>query len=759
MLNRRVGFASHLLLALVLFAGNLLLILPYLRIEYSEQLWNNGTIYLAVIRLFRDHPWTWNALHYCGAPMRYLYPPVMYATIAAMRWMSLAHAFRTVTSFAFAITPVCLYVLAWQLFQSRLAAFFAGAAYSLFPSVIYLTALWRNLTSVVGHAPWPFVTFAYYEEAGHLVAFPLALLAIAAMWRERWVLGAVLTGLVFLTSWPAVIGLLFPLIGIITARRKSWLRVGAAVGIGYGLSAFWMTPDYFVSTSLLKRVGLNYVPIAPAPWDRTTWLLLVAAVVVVLVVSLSKIAPQFAFALGWVASGGAVVLAFTWAGSFVVPAPNRCVLELNAGTVLALTAVLSAVRWNRAIVFALAAILGLYSGREFLRGPWRFFPKGTSIQSGVVYPMAQWLKVHAGQSRVFASGEVEETLPFWTDIPEVGGTNQDLTNFLPYAVQRYVSLSCSTRALPVSKLWLEAVNVRYAVVHGARSREYYHAYAQPGRWASAFPAAWHDSNDNWIYDTTGRDLSDAVVVDLDALKSIPQIRAIDDEPFLQQYVTWARGKRAATIKWNDFDTAEIDTDLAPSEAILVKSDYATGWRASGAETSPDPIGFLLIRPASGQKHLHLHFGAAWPVWLGRCITALTILLLLVRIRGIWIALAAGVPAFAAYVYLMANIPPTVKVAQETYASVEPPQIAPGGIVNGSGKSELKAGSQVAVYGLNFGTSKDAVFIWVNGQRIATTFHDANQVQFVLPKDSSGEVVLSPDVNGCRGNEYAVRVDK
>ena len=759
MRNRRTGLVSHLLLAVFLFVGNLLLVVPYLRIEYSEQLWNNGTIYLAVIRLFRDHPWTWNALHYCGAPMRYLYPPIMYATVAAMRWMSLAHAFRVVTGFAFAITPVCLYVLAWQVFRSRLAALFAGVAYSLFPSVIYLTVLWRNLTSVVGHAPWAFVTFAYYEEAGHLVAFPMALLALAAMWRERWVLASVLTGLVFLTSWPAVIGLLFPLIGLVAARRRSWLRVGAVVGVGYGLSAFWMTPDYFVSTSLLKRVGLNYVPIAPAPWDRTTWLLLVGALAVVAAVSFLK--PELAFVLGWAASGGAVVLAFTWAGSFVVPAPNRCVLELNAGTVLALTALLWAVpwavRWNRAVVFGLASLAGLYLGREFLRGPWRFFPGETKIESGVAYPMAQWINAHAGESRVFASGEVEETLPFWSDVPELGGTNQDLTNFLPYAVQRYVSLSCSARAMPVSKLWLEAVNVRYAVVDGARSREYYHAYSQPERWA-AFPVAFQNGADDRIYDVAGRELSSAVVVDLDALRGVPENRAIDDEPFLEAYVAWARGKRAAAVRWQGFDRAEIDADLGPGEAVLVKSNYAPGWRAAGASTGADPIGFLLLRGAPGQKHFALRFGAAWPEWLGRLITAMTVLLLVLRVRGIWIALAAGVPALAAYVYLMAHVPASVRVAEETYARVEPPQIAPGGIVNSLGKTALRAGDGVTVYGLNFGTARDAVFVWVNGRRVATTFHSANQVQFRMPEDAAGEVVLSPEVNGCRGNGYGVRVD-
>ncbi len=735
----------------MLFIGNLLLILPYLRIEFSEQLWNNGTIYLAVIRIFRDHPWTWNALHYGGAPMRYLYPPIMYATVAAMRWMSLAHAFRAVTGLAYAFTPVCMYVLAWQLFRSRFAALFAGAAYSLFPSVIYITALWRNLTSVVGHAPWPFVTFTYYEEAGHLVAFPFALLAIAAMWRGRWTLGAILTGLVFLTSWPAVIGLLFPLVGLVAARVRSSLRVGAVVGIGYGLSAFWMTPDYFVSTSLLKRVGLNYVPIAPAPWDRTTWLLLIGAASAVILLAFSKIPRQYAFVLGWVFSAGAVLSAFTWAGSFVVPAPNRCVLELNAGTVLALTALLSAVRWHRGLVFAAATCLGLYVGREFLRGPWKYFPKATKIESGVAYPIAQWLNAHAGQSRVFASGEVEQVLPYWSDVPEVGGTNQDLTNFLPYAVQRYVSLSCSVKAMSLSKLWLEAMNVRYAVVHGARSREYYHAYAQPERWSS-LAVAWQDGADNWIYDIAGRELSGAVVVDLDALRTLPQIRSIEDEQFLTAYVAWAQGKRPASIRWSAFDSAEIDADLGPGEGVLVKSNYAAGWRASEAQTSADPIGFLLIHPGVGQKHWSLRYGEPWPVWLGRALTAMTILLLLLRVRPIWIAGAAAIPAFAAYLYLMASIPPTVQVAEETYARVEPPQLAPGGIVG-----DLRPGGAVTAYGLNFGNSKDAVFVWVDGHKVATTFHSANQIQFRMPLDAAGDTVLSADVNGCRGNEYAVHV--
>src|SRR5262249_5369756 len=157
-------------------------------------------------------------------------------------------------------------------------ALFAALAYSFLPSPAYLMTTWRYLAQQWGYAPWGFLTQVRYEEAGHSFAVPLALLAVAAAWRNRWLTATLLTGFVFLTNSPALIGLGFMFAGLTVARArdlgfaKSLSRVAGMVAAGYGLSAFWMTPGYFVSSTLLNRVMLRHT-LPAGPWNTITWMI------------------------------------------------------------------------------------------------------------------------------------------------------------------------------------------------------------------------------------------------------------------------------------------------------------------------------------------------------------------------------------------------------------------------------------------------------------------------------------------------------
>ena len=51
---------------------NLLVIAPFLAMDFSSQPWNNDYTYIGMSRMFRDRPWTWNSLQYGGAPFHYL---------------------------------------------------------------------------------------------------------------------------------------------------------------------------------------------------------------------------------------------------------------------------------------------------------------------------------------------------------------------------------------------------------------------------------------------------------------------------------------------------------------------------------------------------------------------------------------------------------------------------------------------------------------------------------------------------------------
>src|SRR5260370_21492818 len=132
--------------------------LPYARMEFSSETWNNEYIYMSLARMFREQPWTWNALQYCGTPFSYLYPPLFHILITAMP-VSIGHAYHLLSALGYALVPVSLYVLAVQLFRSRFAAGFGGITYLLLAFPVYLLPLCPTLPSGFSYLPWGFVHF------------------------------------------------------------------------------------------------------------------------------------------------------------------------------------------------------------------------------------------------------------------------------------------------------------------------------------------------------------------------------------------------------------------------------------------------------------------------------------------------------------------------------------------------------------------------------------------------------------------------
>jgi IPT/TIG domain len=213
-------------------------------------------------------------------------------------------------------------------------------------------------------------------------------------------------------------------------------------------------------------------------------------------------------------------------------------------------------------------------------------------------------------------------------------------------------------------------------------------------------------------------------------------------------VKWAAGKRPVTVNWTSPDAAAFDVNLAANEAVLLKVNHDPSSRAAGATVESDPIGFQLIRAQPGQRHVALRFGASWDTWLGRAITLLTIVLLLARVRALWIVAVAVIPAVAAWGVLLAQAPPTTRVAEDAFIRLQPPLINPQGIV----EDATPQGRMVSMYGLNFGGPNDSVRVWLGDRPVSPEYRDANLIKFRLPGDAPAAPV-SVEVNGCRGNSF------
>ena len=380
MKHERLGFRDAWVAA-TLFAANLLILGPWLLIDFSNQPWNNGYNYIARAVMFRDLKWAWNPLEYAGAPFHYLYPPIFHVLVAAMPVHSMGLAFHLVTGAGYALVSVALYVLCRQLFAGTLPAAFAAIVYSVFPSPVYILPQWRGLALPYAQAPWGFVATVGYEEAAHGFGLALALFALAAAWGERWLVATLLTAAVMLTSWPALIGLGLGLGALTVARARdsgvfhSVLRTVTLAGAAYGLSAFWIAPGYFVSMSLLDRIALRHT-LSAAPFNQTTWLILLAAVTLIGVSFWRRVSAPFALVLTWVALTGAVVVTFTLAGNYLLPLPHRYILELNVALVLGIGGLISLVPGKWKIAAAAAAMIAASApALSFVTHAWKVQPQ------------------------------------------------------------------------------------------------------------------------------------------------------------------------------------------------------------------------------------------------------------------------------------------------------------------------------------------------------------------------------------------------
>jgi hypothetical protein len=185
-LSRKRRLLPDAIAALLLFALNILLVLPYCVTAFSSEIWNNDYLYIGIARMFGERPWTWNSLQYGGAPLQYLYPPLMPLLINLAPAPSLGLAFHMVSATGYALVPVAIYVLCRQILRSRAVAVFIAFAYGLLPSPVYWALpAWNHLAAGYHHAPWNFIALTVYSEAAHPFSTAAALFAVAAAWKGR----------------------------------------------------------------------------------------------------------------------------------------------------------------------------------------------------------------------------------------------------------------------------------------------------------------------------------------------------------------------------------------------------------------------------------------------------------------------------------------------------------------------------------------------------------------------------------------------
>jgi hypothetical protein len=654
---------------LLLFSLNLFLVFPLFSGEYTSSIGSIESVFIADARfIFNNFPHlSWNQYWYAGFPFHLFYTPFLPYLMAlghlVVTPIPLAAWYRILIGLFYALTPVSLFFLIRYLTKNDWVSFMTSFFFSFFPSFSYFIPGMGSFNS----PPWRIVTLILYGEGGHIIGLfwlPLAILFFIKIlkepsfknifWAAFFTAALALTNIIALIGYAVIIILLF----LTQATEKDWpKKVKPLFGyflISYGLVAFCYNASFIkaslsIGTGGVKGGGGGTLSILPA-------IFLFIPVLFILTTILVKIKNKIIFGVG-----SFVVLfffsAYLWFKSQVMllPQPNRYLLEMDMGIaiLLAFFFVFLTTRIKKAWLKYLLSVLfigfTLFFPVRYYRNAWEITLPNPDITKTSEYRIASFLKDNTKGERVYATGSTAFWLNTFADIPQIRGGNDGLAN--PWLLNATYQVNTGENA-PAgmagesAALWLRALNVSYLVLNLPTSREIYHDYLSPERFATIEGIEeMANLESDVIYRLPLNKPSLAGVVKKSAFVGLTKLKNGVDLDNLKKYVDYIdnRGAKEAEFVWQTTGKAKITANLEKDEAISVQLNYNPGWKATlkrfeegklvEKKTIPikaDVIGFIYINPqVTGPVEIDLSYQKTFDVWLGYFLTAGTIVFLIV----------------------------------------------------------------------------------------------------------------------------------
>jgi hypothetical protein len=624
---------------LLLAAITAWMILPLFHLDYMDRWISMESTYIGDARFLAEH-WPhprWQPDWYGGARFDYFFPPVMrYATAMTVRTFSMlpARAYHLCCAMFYCLGIVSVYLLIRVARRSRMAAW-AGALCTLLVSPVLLL-IPRLYVAGWHRAPQRIVLLTQWGEGPHMAALAMLPLALACTWlaferhRPAALAGAGFFSAAVLSSdyYGATALLLFFFILLwsfwITHQETAVFgRAAAIVVLTWGLTAVWLVP----STLRVTLQNLNLVSQPSTTWS--IWILL-AVVVGYLLVS-----DRFArgrrehvwtvFVTGCLPIFGVYVLANEYSTFRIAGDPSRLVPELELALVLAAAGLISwpAHRAGKAAVVTIA-VLVLASAAPYIRRHNVLFPRDAQFEQRPEYQLQEWIRAHMPGARAFVAGSVRLWYDTWHDLAQLcGGSDVGINNGIVVAAQWQVLLSDNA---DVSVEWMRALGVDAIVVNGKDSKEMYHDFQHPEKFAGKLPVLIDNHQGDAIYGVTRRFPGIARVVDRARLDAIPPFGREPDIEKLRAYdAVVEQGPDApATVEWQSSDSFRAHATLQPGQALLVQQSWDPAWRASSAAGTValrrDPMGFIVADSPAGEQDIAFTFTLPFENAAGRAIT-------------------------------------------------------------------------------------------------------------------------------------------
>ena len=489
-------------LLVILFTA--LLIRPLFKMRYMDNWASIESTFIADARFLSEH-WPspkWQPLWYAGTRFDYVYPPALrYGTAAIAHYypnMTTAKAYHIYISLFYCLGIAGVYFLVHAGSGSRRAGLLAALLTALcsptyaFPH----TTVYDMVRDNPFLAPQRFNALVRYGEGPHVTALGLIPLALAASWFALRRFEPVAVGLASLFSCLIVsnnfygasaFALIYPLmvwsLWITHLDRRIFLRAAAIGALAYGLTAFWLTPDYLAIT----LENMKYVSSRGNSWSLWT---MVAQAIVFLVLTDKFARGRRERAWPVFVIGLAAVFALQVLGNFVfdfrvIGEPARWVPELDLALIVLLLLGCEWAwrhRWRAVRVAAWVAVaIALLPCAYFLRYSQRFIPNSSDAPDRLEYQITRWIHERLPGQRIYVTGTLRFWVDGWYNLAHVGGgSEQGLLNNTVMPAQWEVNLG---NDLESARLWLDATGADALVVHGPKSKEHFKDIVAPAKFA------------------------------------------------------------------------------------------------------------------------------------------------------------------------------------------------------------------------------------------------------------------------------------
>ncbi len=625
------------------------LIRPLFQAKYIDNWGSIESTFIADARFLKEH-WPhprWQPLWYCGTRFDYIYPPALRYGTAAITFLLPVlpvKAYHIYTAFFFCVGIAAVYLLVRVGSGSRAMGWLSAAGAALLsPAFLFLPAFRGDSGWMVPPRLWVLVR---YGEGPHITSLAWLPLALVLAWlglrrgRPAALAGAAVASAMVVSNnfyGATALAMLFPVLAWslwITLRdHRIWLRAAVVAGLAYGLTAFWLVPSYVAVT--LRNMRLVSQP-------GNLWSVgLLAAAAVLFALATNKWArgrPERAWPV--FVAGSAALFSLNVLGHFafgfrVMGEPHRLVPELDLLLIVGTLEVLRRL-WNlppgrrrdaARVAAAVVVAASLWTARSFVRHAWELYPRDWNHERRVEYRMQDWMARHMPDARALVTGSVRFWYNAWNNLAQVGGgSEQGLMHQFAFPAQWQIILGENPET---AVAWLVSLGADAVTVHDKQSREVYHDFANPKKFAGVLEVAHDDGEGNTIYRVPRRFPGLARVVDLKEAEALAPPRSDSDLESLKAYLAVVEhGPGApATTQWHGTDAMTVRAKVEPGQAVLVQVTHDPAWRAyAGGKRLPirrDVLDFMLVEAPAGDQEIRLVFELPLENMAGRALAALS----------------------------------------------------------------------------------------------------------------------------------------